>query len=127
MRTPVVRASRRGIAPQYMLMIAAAGLLGFVMLKHMKAKAAGAPAAPSSTQSVSVPSIGAPAAPESTASSRTVAAADPELMRLSDSSQRAQDGLSAALASGNPQQIADARDALQSAQQALLAKKQSMY
>src|SRR5438105_2111840 len=108
MRISVKRFDRRGMAPKMMLMLAGAGLLGFMLLKHMKAKHGARPAAPVSTTAAS-----APAAPESTAgSSREVAVTDPELVRLSASSRSAHDHLASTLAGGDPQQIADAREGL---------------
>ena len=141
MPSNVKRPSRKGLAPAAMLAIAGVGLVGFLLYKHMKAKGGMVPRAPEVTSVANAPAApqssyandpaapqSGPAAPESqVASSRAVSTVDPELVRLNDATFRAQDRLTIALAGGDTNQIENARETLQSAQQALLAKKRSMY
>ena len=123
--------------------IAAVGLVGFMMLKKHKAKLGGgptaisraaapentslAPAAPESSNAQEAqwtPPI-APAAPES--ASRATSADDPELTRLWNVEQQANQSLMVAIASGDASRVTAARQGLAEAENALRLKKQSMY
>ena len=127
MRICVNRRSRQGLAPKMLLAIAGIGLVGFILLKQMKAKKASATAPQTTAQSsISVPIINPPAAQASTGPSAP-SSTDPELLRRYRSAQTAQDRVTRAIEQGDPRQTTEAQESLQSAQKALQEKKQSMY